>query len=104
MNINVLLAVDGSPACGFVNLNPVNERLELGIGQFLAVPVFPDKSDEAGCVHLLDFVLLNQTFQLCITLLLHKLFFIVLLNHALCLSLRQQTVYGAFIQLIDFFI
>ena len=25
MNINVLLAVNGSTACGFVNLNPVNE-------------------------------------------------------------------------------
>ena len=104
MNINVLLAVDSPSACGFVNLNPVNERIEHGIGQFLAVPVFPDQSDEAGCVHLLDLVLLNQTFQLCNTLFQHKLFFIVLLNHALYLSLRQQTVYGAFIQLIDFFI
>ena len=86
---NVLPAVDGSTACGFVNLNPVNERIEHGIGQFLAVPVLPDQSDKAGCVHLLDLVLLNQTFQLCNTLFQHKLFFIVLLDHALRLSLRQ---------------
>ena len=28
---NVLLSVDGSSACGFVNLNPVNERIEHGV-------------------------------------------------------------------------
>ena len=104
MNINVLLAVDSPSAYGFVNLNPVNERIEHGVGQFLAVSIFLDKSDKAGCVHLLDLVLLNQTFQLCNALFQHKLFFIVLLNHALRLSLRQQTVHGAFIQLVDFFI
>jgi hypothetical protein len=90
MNINVLLTVNGSTACGFVNLNPVNERIEHGVGQFLAVPVFLDQGDKSGCVHLLDFVLLNQIFQLLNTPFKQDLFFIVLLNHALCLSLRQQ--------------
>ena len=104
VNVDVLLTVDGSTARSLMDFHSVNKGVEHGIRQFFVVPIFPDKSDEAGCVHLLDLVLLNQTFQLCNTLFQHKLFFIVLLNHALCLSLRQQTVYGAFIQLIDFFI
>ena len=104
MNINVLLAVDRSTACGFVNLNPVNERIEHGVGQLLAVPVFLDQSDKTGCVHLLDFVLLNQIFQLCNTLFQQNLFFIVLLNHALCLSLRQQAAQGTLIELVDFLV
>ena len=104
MNINVLLAVDGSTACSFVNLNPVNKRIEHGVGQFLAVPVFLDQSDKTGCVHLLDFVLLNQIFQLCNTPFQQNLFFIVLLNHALCLSLRQQAAQGTLIELVDFLV
>ena len=89
MNINLLLTVDSSPACGFVNLNSVNERIEHGISQFLAVSVFLDQSDKSGSVHFLDFVLLNQTFQFLNTLFKQNLLFIVLLNHSLCLSLRQ---------------
>ena len=104
MNINILLAVDGSTACGFVNLNPVNERIEHGVGQFFAVSVFLDQSDKTGCVHLLDFVLLNQIFQLCNTPFQQNLFFIVLLNHALCLSLWQQAAQGTLIELVDFLV
>ena len=104
MNINVLLAVNGSTACGFVNLNPVNECIEHGVGQLLAIPVFLDQSDKTGCVHLLDFVLLNQIFQLCNTPFQQNLFFIVLLNHALCLSLRQQAAQGTLIELVDFLV
>ena len=89
MNINVLLTVDGSSTCGFVNLNPVNKGIEHGVGQFLAVSVLLDQGDKSGSVHLLDFILLNQTFQFLNTLFKHNLFFIVLLNHSLCLSLRQ---------------
>ena len=62
MNINVLLTINRPAACGFVNLNPVNERIKHGVGQFLAVSVFLDQSNKSGSVHLLDFVLLNQTF------------------------------------------
>ena len=31
INVNLLLTVDGSSACGLVNLNPVNERIEHGV-------------------------------------------------------------------------
>mgnify|MGYP000870551522 CR=1 FL=1 len=44
MNINVLLAVDRSTSCGFVKLNPINERIKHGVSQFLAVSVFLDQS------------------------------------------------------------
>ena len=102
MNINFLLTVDGSSASGLVNLNPVNERIEHGVRQFLAVPVFLDQSDKSGSVRLFDFVLLSQTFQFLNAIFEQNLFFIVLLDHPLCLPLRQQTIQGTFIELLNY--
>ena len=89
VNIKKLLAVDGSSACGFVNLNSVNKSVEHSIRQFGTILVFLNKGDKAVCFCFLGSFNLNLTFQLRNTPFKKYLFFIVLLYHSLNLSLRQ---------------
>ena len=100
MNINDLLTVDCSSACGFVNLNPVNERIEHCVGQLSAVLVLLYKGDKSSCLSFLDFLILDLAFQFLDTPFKKDLFLIVLLYHSLCLSFRQSAFNRAFIEVL----
>ena len=100
MNIKGLLTVDGSTACGFVDFNAVNKRIEHGVGQFGAVLVFLYKSDKSSCLGLLDFLILDLAFQFLDTPFEENLFLVILLNHSLSLSLRQSAFHRAFIEIL----
>ena len=83
-----------------MNLNPVNKGIEHGVGHFPAVPVFLYQCDKPFRFHLFHFFLLHLLLQFPDTPFKEDLLLVILLDHTLNLTLRQQAFHGTFIQVL----